>query len=80
MSYWQAIEQSDIPAARSIINDFDIPLFEELIKLPGGFDAGFHGLLELTEQAGRYRRPPYYTLSEEEVEQLAHQLALRGVL
>lgn len=79
-AYWQAIEQNDMAAAQTIVNDFDIPLFEVLMKLPGGFDAGLHAILELVNQATRFRRLPYYSLSDDELDQFAHQLAVRGIL
>ena len=48
-----------------------------IMKLAGGFDAGFHGVLEICGIAKRWRRPPYYSLSDEEIERLA--AFLRGL-
>ncbi len=39
--------------------------------LPGGFDAGIHGALELFGIAKRWRRATYYDLNETEMESLA---------
>jgi dihydrodipicolinate synthase/N-acetylneuraminate lyase len=77
--YWTAIADDDLAAARQIIREDDIPLFELLQSLPGGFDAGFHGIMELCGIAGRHRRAPYYTLSEAELTDLAAFLDERGL-
>lgn len=74
-AYWSAIEKKDIPAARRIIAEIDIPFFKYIIGLPGGFDAGIHGIQELYGLAGRWRRKPYYSLSDAELESLKTFLA-----
>lgn len=68
--YWGAIQSQDIAKARQIIGDYDIPLFDFIGKLPGGFDAGIHGILELFGIAKRWRRKPYYSLNDAEMEKL----------
>ena len=68
--YWDAIERSDWTAAAKIITEHDQPLFEYIGGLQGGFDAGMHGLLELTGTAGRWRRKPFYSLNDEEMDGL----------
>ncbi|MDO9464909.1 MAG: dihydrodipicolinate synthase family protein [bacterium] len=70
-AYWKAIQSHDLNAARNIISKFDIPYFDFVMKLRGGFDAGLHGALELFGIAKRWRRAPYYSLNDEEMEQLA---------
>ena len=57
--------------AREIIAEYDIPFFDFIGALRGGFDAGIHGALELFGIAGHWRRSPYYTLNNEEMEELA---------
>jgi len=69
--YWQAIEAKDLITARTIIRDYDIPYFDFMAKLTGGWNAGLHGALELFGISGRWRRPPYYSLNDEELENLA---------
>ena len=68
--YWDAIERGDWTAAAKVIAEHDTPLFEYIGGLQGGFDAGMHGLLELTGTAGRWRRKPFYSLNDEEMEGL----------
>lgn len=70
-AYWSAIQRNDIRSAVRVIARFDMPYFDHVMKLPGGFDAGMHGVLEVCGIAKRWRRPPYYSLSDAEMEQLA---------
>jgi dihydrodipicolinate synthase/N-acetylneuraminate lyase len=69
--YWGAIKAGDLPAARAVIRDYDMPLFNYLISSPGSFDAAIHGIYELFGLAKRYRRPPYYSLNDKQMEELA---------
>ena len=71
MTGLQAIEAQDWAQARAIIRDYDMPYFDFVMALPGGFDAGIHATFELFGLAGRWRRSPYYSLNDEEMEQLA---------
>jgi dihydrodipicolinate synthase/N-acetylneuraminate lyase len=69
--YWNAIERSDLESARTVVRDYDMPLFDVLETFTGGWNAALHGALELFGLAGRWRRRPYYTLNDEEMERLA---------
>jgi len=53
-------------------------LFDLIMKSPGGFDAAIHGILELKGLAQRWRRPPYYSLSDPEMEKLSDALEKNG--
>ena len=66
--YWDAVERSDWTAAAKVIEERDWPFLEYISGLTGGFDAGMHGLLELTGIAGRWRRKPFYSLNHQELE------------
>lgn len=68
--YWDAIERGNWTAAAKVVAEHDWPFFEYIGGLQGGFDAGMHGLLELTGTAGRWRRKPFYSLNDEELEGL----------
>ncbi len=77
--YWAAIQAKDLRAATAIIHKYDMPMFDMLKTLPGGFDAGIHAMLELFGLAGRWRRAPYYTLTDadmEPVKEFFHGLGL----
>ena len=77
--YWAAIQANDLTKAGRIVRDIDMPLFDYLFPLPGGFDAGIHGALELFGIAKRWRRPPYYNLNETEMESLDGFFQQRGL-
>ena len=70
-AYWLAIQTNDLIKARNIIRDYDFPYFNFIATLQGGFDAGMHGVYELFGIAKRWRRKPYYSLNDEEMERLA---------
>jgi 4-hydroxy-tetrahydrodipicolinate synthase len=78
--YWQAILADDIATAVAIIEQYDLPLFDYTAALQGGFDAGVHGTLELFGIAQRWRRNPYYSLSDAELEQLGDFYRGMGLL
>lgn len=78
--YWSAICEGNMKEAWRTVRNYDVPYFEHIMQLPGGFDAGMHGLLELYGIAERWRRPPYYSLNDEEMEKLAAFLRKLGVL
>ena len=69
-AYWRRIEAGDLHAAGEVVRDFDHPYMEFANTLPGGFDAMYHGSRELFGITGRWRRPPYHTLNDEEMDRL----------
>jgi len=68
--YWEAITAKDLRTAQAMIKGYDMPFFDFISTLPGGFDAGMHGAMELFGIAPRWRRRPYHSLSEEEMGRL----------
>jgi len=78
--YWQAIEARDAQQAAQIIRDFDMPFFDYICGVNGGFDAAMHGIIELAGIAGRWRRAPYHTLNDQEMEALAAFTRQAGLL
>ena len=72
--YWKAIQRGQLDKVRAVIRDVEVPWFDSIASLPGGFDAGMHGMLELYGLAKRWRRPPYYSLSDAEMAKLRSQL------
>jgi 4-hydroxy-tetrahydrodipicolinate synthase len=79
-AYWRAFEQNDYPQMACLVRDIDIPLFDALNHCPGGFDAGLHGWAELIGIYGRWRRSPYHSLTDDELETLAESLHRLGLL
>ena len=65
--YWDAVRAGALGQARSVIQDIEIPLEDFMGTFPGGRDAAMHGLLEIVEIAGRWRRPPYHSLTDKEM-------------
>ncbi len=48
--------------------------------LTGGFNAGIQAMLELKGIAQRWRRKPYHSLSDQELEVFAHALKKIGIM
>ena len=74
-AYWQAVRTTDWDGAARIIREYDMPYFEYVLKVVGSFDAALHGTYELFGLAERWRRPPYHSLTEEQMEELSQALA-----
>jgi len=73
------IQNKRIREAARMIQTIEVPIYEYMTKFPGGINAGFHGLMELHGLCGRWRRPPYTSLSDEEMcglEKFARSLGL----
>jgi dihydrodipicolinate synthase/N-acetylneuraminate lyase len=70
-AYWAAIGAGDVATAVAIIDEIDRPFFNHILAMRGGFDAALHGIMELTGLAQRWRRPPFYSLSDEEMDLLS---------
>ena len=76
--YWSAFQARDWDQVKEIIRKDDMPLFDILLSQPGGYDAVVHATFELTGIAQRWRRRPYYSLSDEELEALAATFKSKG--
>jgi dihydrodipicolinate synthase/N-acetylneuraminate lyase len=68
--YWAAVEAKDMKTAWDIASRYDQAYYQFVGSLPGGFDAGIHASLEIYGICKRWRRPPYYSLNDEEMERL----------
>ncbi|MEX1020079.1 MAG: dihydrodipicolinate synthase family protein [Litorilinea sp.] len=77
--YWQAVQAQDWAAAHRVVRDYDIPFFEFITGMEGGFDAAIHAIYELTGLAQRWRRPPYHTATDAQLAQLADHLRNLGL-
>ncbi len=77
--YWQAITAGDIPQAKEIINRFDIPFMDFCAKHAVHFDAVVHGAIELAGVAQRWRRAPYSSLDDGQMEKLRGFFASVGL-
>lgn len=78
--YWAALQKNDTTEIRRIIRDLDMPFYDLILPLSGGFDAGMHAALEHAGLAQRWRRKPYYSLSDEEMEKFGAELKKLRIL
>lgn len=68
--YWSAIRRDDLPEAVAVIRDCDMPYFDHARSETGGFDAVIHGAMELAGICPRWRRPPYHSLTDSQMDHL----------
>ena len=73
-AYWQAVQAGELDAAAGIMRDYDMPYFDYVLRVEGSFDAALHGTYELFGLAQRWRRPPYHSLTDEQMDALSQQL------
>ena len=78
--FWKAIVAHDDTTIQRVIRDVDIPFWDFMETSPGGFDAAIHGILELKGLGGRWRRSPYYSVNDDEMETLRDFLQSQGWL
>lgn len=78
--YWKAVNKGDYDTAGAIVRDYDMPMFDALMPLQGSFDAGMHAWCELIGICGRWRRSPYYNLTNKEMDAFAKSLDKIGLL
>lgn len=76
--YWDKISQNYLRDATKIIEEYDVPFFNLIDTFAGGFDSGIHGALEIFGLAKRFRRKPYLTISNSEMEQLKIFFTAKG--
>lgn len=69
-AYWRAVQANDLGAAAAIVTAYDTPWFDLAFSLPGNFDAMFHASQEIFGIGGRWRRSPYHSLTDAEMEQV----------
>ena len=79
-SYWDAIKAGDLQAAGRIVAEKDVPFYDHIAGVKGGFDAAMHGMLELYGLGKRYRRKPYHTISDDDLEMLRQFLLEKELL
>lgn len=78
--YWNAVQEGNMAVARAVIRDYDIPLFDYVRAVEGGYDAAFHGILEAFGVMPRHRRSPYHTLTDVQMAELTEFLTHGGWL
>jgi len=76
--FWKAYTAGDMAEARRLIEYYEDPVQKIWDELH--FDAVMHGMQELAGVGTRWRRAPYGSLSDEEMEKLADMLRQIGLL
>lgn len=77
---WAALRQERWADVQRFLDEFDHPYRDFVNRLPGGYNAGLMGVFELCGIAGRWRRKPYHSLSDSEMEALRGFFRQRGWL
>ena len=78
--YCEALEVNDLATIRRIIRDIEMPFFDLVRNGPGCYDAGIHATYEVFGLCKRWRRPPYYSLNDAEVERISDFFKERDLL
>ena len=78
--YWDAIQQRDMAAATAVIRDYDMPFFDTIKTMTGGWNAGVHAAMEVFGVTGRWRRKPYHSTDDAEMEELRGFFRGKGLL
>jgi dihydrodipicolinate synthase/N-acetylneuraminate lyase len=78
--YWDAIQTGNLTKAVAIINRYDIPFIDFCAKHGAHFDAVVHGAMELAGIAPRWRRAPYTSLNDAQMDQLKNFFSERGLV
>jgi len=69
--YWHAVKNNDFTAAVAIIEKYERPFMDELtIKTGLDFDALIHAAMELFKIAGRWRRTPFTSADDCQMEMI----------
>jgi 4-hydroxy-tetrahydrodipicolinate synthase len=66
----RAVAAGDLAACAEIIRVYDHPWFEYAAREAGAFDAMFHASQEVFGIGGRWRRSPYHSFTDEQMERL----------
>lgn len=69
--FWTLVQLGETADIARLIEEYEVPFFDYIGKVRGGPDAAMHGAFEWAGICGRFRRPPYHTLNDEEMERLS---------
>lgn len=77
---WQAIGTGRWDEVARFLTEHDHPFRDHVNRLPGGHNAGLMGAFELKGISGRWRRKPYHSLTDAELQTLKEFFQQRGWL
>jgi dihydrodipicolinate synthase/N-acetylneuraminate lyase len=69
-AFWRALIAGDAATCVEMIRIYDHSWFEMSEREAGYFDAMFHATQEIYGIGGRWRRPPYHSFTDEQMERL----------
>lgn len=78
--YWQAVQSGDDAEVLAVLRDVELPLEDFCATFDGGRDAAIHGLMELFGVCGRWRRKPYHSVTDAEMDKLRTYCQTQGWL
>lgn len=78
--YWAAIQAENCAEAVGIVNQYDIPFMDFCMKHGAHFDAVVRGAMEIAGIAARWRRAPYTSLDDSQMDHLKTFFAERGLI
>lgn len=78
--YWNAVRAGDWNKTVEIIKDYELLFFGLGAGYRGGLDAVTHGVFELFGHCERWRRLPYHSLTDNEMERLSGFFKSQGWL
>lgn len=79
--YWNAVKNNNLTEALRVINRYEAPLEELIIKrFQNNWQSVWRAALELNNVASRYLRPPCKSLTDMEMEEVSDALSRIGLL
>ncbi len=69
--FWRAIDAEDLMTAMAVIRDYEVPFCDFGAEVHGGADSLGHGAMELFGVTSRWRRKPYVSMTDEDMDRLA---------
>lgn len=78
--FWRAVQTNDSIKISHIIKEYEAPLWDYIGSFKGSFSAAISGIQELAGLSQRWRRKPYYSLSDDEMEKMADFFKSKGWL
>lgn len=77
--YFKALLANDLVAARKVIEDWDLPLWEMGRKYVGDRQTAWRGVFEIMGISQRYRRAPMPSATEADMEKLRADVQALGI-
>ena len=72
--YFRAVKEKDLDTAWAVIREIELPLMDFIATFLGGRPSVVHGIMELFDICPRWVRPPFHTLTDAQMDELADGL------